>query len=189
MGIDIKIKIDLTPTQKRIMRGAVVGGVVIGALGLGLAVATPKQWKMNDPLAAADINSLGIVVKNGHPYSLRATYCGKTASTTGQVTVTNGYAGAKSQCEGVTTCGGGVGSPSAHMCTGDEILRSVQVGLTVDDGWYAAGNYANNGGNSIYDCKGWTSNSLSDDGSFWNSSQNRPAYDHCSSSDQILCCD
>ena len=41
MGIDIKINIDLSPRQRRVVRGAVVAGAVIGALGVGIAIAAP----------------------------------------------------------------------------------------------------------------------------------------------------
>jgi hypothetical protein len=41
MPIDIRIHIDLTERQKKIMRAAVVGGTVIAALGIGIAIAAP----------------------------------------------------------------------------------------------------------------------------------------------------
>jgi hypothetical protein len=58
VGIDIRIRLDLSEMQKRMIRWAVVGGAVIGALGLGIAVAGGPlhSWNPNDTLTAADLN-------------------------------------------------------------------------------------------------------------------------------------
>ena len=58
MGIDININIDLSPWQRRIVRVAVVVGAVIGALGVGIAIAAPidTTWVvMGAPLTAANL--------------------------------------------------------------------------------------------------------------------------------------
>lgn len=180
MGIDIRIHLNFTPTQRRIMRGAVVVGVVVGALGLGLAIAAPHQWKASDPLVAADLNGLGIVTKNGKQYSLGATYCGKTTGVTSGVINDGaivGYVAAKAKCEVVSDCGM---SLSAHMCTGEELIRSQALGMTIAKGWYS---------NGTYDCSGWrtTINTSNSPGApLWTEAPNA---DSCSNANAILCCD
>ena len=58
MPIDIRIQIDLSPRQKRVIRSAVVAGAVIGALGLGVAIAAPKyKFSPNDPLSSPKMNA------------------------------------------------------------------------------------------------------------------------------------
>jgi microcystin-dependent protein len=57
MPIDVRIHIDLSPRQKRLVRTAVVAGAVIGALGLGVAVATPPHTFVPDTvISAAEMN-------------------------------------------------------------------------------------------------------------------------------------
>ena len=41
MGISIHVDIELTPRQKTLVRRAVVAGAVMGALGIGIAIAAP----------------------------------------------------------------------------------------------------------------------------------------------------
>jgi hypothetical protein len=70
--------------------------------------------------------------------SIGGVYCGSTVSRTGNM---GGYAGAKALCE--TACG----DPAAHVCTDDDVLRSLQLGIAmpVDQ------RYARNQG----ECEGW----------------------------------
>lgn len=57
MAIDIRIQIDLSARQKRIIRGAVVAGSVIGALGIGVAIAMPKHtFTSGTPIKATEMN-------------------------------------------------------------------------------------------------------------------------------------
>lgn len=43
MPINVQLSVDLGPRQKRVLRAALVAGGVIGALGLGIAVAAPRH--------------------------------------------------------------------------------------------------------------------------------------------------
>jgi hypothetical protein len=49
-----------------------------------------------------------------------------------------GYSGAKAMCAASTGCGS---SSSAHMCTGEEIARSAQLGINPPTGWYSSYNW------------------------------------------------
>jgi len=132
-------------------------------------------------LVAADLNGLGIVTKNGKQYSLGATYCGQTTGVTNGFikdgAIGYGYFAAKAKCEVVSDCGM---SLSAHMCTGEELIRSQALGMTIARGWYS---------NGTYDCSGWTTTiniSNSPGGSVWSGVPNT---DSCSNANAILCCD
>jgi hypothetical protein len=104
-----------------------------------------------------------------------------TASTTGQIT--GGYAGVKGLCETACT------STSAHMCTSDEIVRTVQVGVAAPAGWYSVGLWSYNGiSNAVdSDCTSWTSNSATANGYWWTSTFSTVQL--CSMSGPVLCCD
>src|SRR5271166_5764383 len=91
MAIDIQIHIDLNERQKRIMRAAVVVGTVIGALGIGIAVAAPLQttWiATGQPVSASsllsnmnELNRRTIATNGGASYSVGATLlCGTTST-------------------------------------------------------------------------------------------------------------
>lgn len=193
MGIHIDVRIDLTPKQKKIIRAAVVTGCVIGALGVGLAVAAPHQWKSSDPLAAADLNGLNVVSYTSDAgtttsYSVGATkFCGITpVTTTGAVvyaTVT-GYPGTKRACENVASCGN---SSTAHMCTAEELVRSTQLGVPTASGWISSGTSANSGS----DCLGWTNGTINWAGAAWTISAVGPVPNtvSCNDMNPILCCD
>jgi len=62
---------------------------------------------------------------DGGWYSAGGVYCGETANLTGDV---GGYAGAKAQCGGVCKLEG-LSRSTAHMCTGDETVRTTAIGL------------------------------------------------------------
>lgn len=193
MGINIDVRIDLTPKQKKLIRAAVVTGSVIGALGVGLAVAAPHQWKASDPLAATDLNGLNVVsyttdagVKTS--YSVGATkFCGITpVTTTGAVvfaTVT-GYPGTKKACENVASCGT---SPTAHMCTTEEMVRSTQLGIPTASGWISSGVAVN----TISDCLAWTNSTINVAGAAWTITASGPVPNSvsCNAMSPILCCD
>jgi len=202
MGIDIKISIDLSPLQKRIVRFAVVSGAVVAALGVGLAMATPHQWNTNDPLKATDLNRLNVLTYTPdggttQMISVGATmYCGATSTSyTGAM---GGYEGAKAACQ--TTCA----STTAHMCTSEELIRSQAVGakLGAVTGWYASGVLwltTEPSGIITSDCGGSGTfveaytQTQSNDGAFvlrgalWQNGG--PNTDVCTDSYSIMCCD
>jgi len=156
----MRLKIDIEIPQ---WTRWLVGGIAIGlALGLGAwrvyaAVSVKTNWQPGDTLKSADINSnfqtlqdaintistniapgaKVYAITNGRKYSINATYCGSTLATTGAISQGSlvGYAAAKAACE--ATCGG---SLSAHMCSGEEIVRHVSMGgsIPTGQGWIAA---------------------------------------------------
>jgi len=123
-------------------------------------------------------------------YSVGAAFCNPTtASYTGDLKDAvagslNGYAAAKSLCQ--TACG----SLSAHMCTNDELIRTMATGGTIPvTGWYAAGIEVSGTANGclITDCNAHTDGSGSTDAYSWGPSG--PGQVYCNQSQQVLCCD
>jgi hypothetical protein len=191
-------------------RKAVIGAVGIAVFGIGIALAAPRispgtPWGASETLTATDLNDtfakVHIASANGETYSVGPTlYCGFTAPM--NVPSINGYAGAKSLCE--KTCG----SKTAHMCTGDELVRTGQLGTTLNftgasQGWYSTGtyvmvNFSNN--TVIQDCDGWTYSGTAVNGAAWTnntvlnqSGQAVPSgfvtASPCNASNPVLCCD
>jgi hypothetical protein len=116
-------------------------------------------------------------------YSLGATYCGSTPATNGQIT--GGYPGARALCQ--TACGG---SPKAHMCTNEELVRTLQTSVASSiGGWYSTGTFvgAYGTGNPVADCSGWTTNSTGFYGAQWDVGS--ASVSLCSLSQAILCCE
>jgi hypothetical protein len=131
---------------------------------------------------------------NGASYSVGATlYCGTSPSSyTGNITYNNGqpltgYFAAKAICQTSSGCGS---SLTAHMCTGEELVRSASLGTSLPSGvWYSSGAAAQVPSGYVGDCNGWTSTANA--GSEWTagSSPNGPDYQNCSVSQPIACCD
>jgi microcystin-dependent protein len=60
MAIDIRVHIELTERQKRVMRAGIVGGTVIASLGIGVAIAMPidTSWITSGaPVSASSLAS------------------------------------------------------------------------------------------------------------------------------------
>jgi hypothetical protein len=144
---------------------------------------TLSATKLNGAFADADrrLVQLESRVDNAGHYSVGAVFCGATlGSTTGDMSGLGGdkgYAGAKTACQ--TTCDK---SPTAHMCTSDEVVRSAALAIAMKAGWYATGEpYAS-------DCAGFTSATVS--GTAWHIAPvASPALTSCSLSLPVLCCD
>jgi hypothetical protein len=200
MPIDIRIRIDLSPRQKRVMRAAVVGGTVIAALGLGVALATvPNSFSsgqsvsansMNQNFTYLDSKARFVAALDGGQYSVGAThFCGiGPTNTTGAISYSGmtGYAGAKAICAAATGCGP---SATAHMCTGEELARSAQLGITPPTGWYSTYTWlitsgAGGAASVQSDCIGWTSTTAM--GALGGAG---PTVAACSTSEPVLCCD
>ncbi len=102
---------------------------------------------------STQLNSATVTV-NGKISSISlGTYCGISSITTGNM---GGFTGAKALC--VTACG----NANAHMCSGHEMIVSLQMGLSIPSNvWFMAGISSDiNGITGIQqDCLGWTSNS------------------------------
>jgi hypothetical protein len=184
--------IELSPAAKRMLVLAIAGTIVC-ATTLRADANVPNTFSAGDLLSAqklnanfADIDSWRghpVVTVGGSQFSVGAAYCGLSAPTTGQVTsgMKQSYAAAKALCE--TTCA----SPSAHMCTSEEIVRSMSAGVVepaTKSSWYSAG-FAPSGSNT-YDCSMWTGTTAF--GPLW-------AYGTtielggCSSAYPLACCD
>lgn len=110
--------------------------------------------------------------------SVNAGYCGSTSSpyTASQV---GGYAGAKAKCQ--AACG----KTTAHICSGDEMVRSVGAGSTVtgSDGWISSPISPRN------DCAGFTWTGSSDVGTAWSTTAKYATAANCTDSRPVLCCD
>lgn len=185
------MKIHVTASGAR--RLLIVGSTLIVLGTAAVCLATPHTFSKGDLLTAADLNNLAVVAntKNGKTYSRGALFVKATPMTApdgGAISYngdikgssSNGYVNAKALCE--TT----VGSPSAHMCTGDELVRSEQLGITVPNGWYAAGAWHYNPSGEGT-CSGWISSNSSDSGSYWNNGA--PGSASCAAGSRVLCCD
>jgi hypothetical protein len=118
-----------------------------------------------------------IVRSGGRQISVGGIYCGYTAGMTASL---GGYAGAKALCQ--TVCG----DPAAHMCTGDEVERSAQLG-GVGFGWFSAGVATAVSGVSALadDCQGWTSSAATSYGHVF---MDRPYAVPCSMTYGVACC-
>lgn len=124
-------------------------------------------------------------------YSLVASYCGSTsilyngdlqAAVPGSP---NGYAAAKTLCEGVAGCG-----LTAHMCTSEEIIRETATGGAVPSGWNSTGvlsmSYPTPGFHRWTDCVGWKTSSGTEWGNVWTGSD--PYGETCNVPKNVLCC-
>lgn len=166
--------------RKLLLRFGLPIALVLGSGALAYA-NVPKVWNVGDPLKAADLNG-NFSALDKRVAALEDPYCGVTnipvAGTLG------GYAGAKATC--VSTCNN---SPTAHMCMGEELVRSQSLGKVIPQGWYSTGVLAPQTapGAPINDCVGWTVSDASNAGGTW--SQNRPSAQGCNAPDPILCCD
>lgn len=203
MQINIQlVALDLSPRQKRIIRHGVVAGAVIAALGVGMALAAPidTTWiGPNKPVTSTDLkgdldglqaqisSGRAVVMINGKSMSVGATvYKANTTSTYTGAQV-GGYAGGKALCETA------VSSPSAHMCTPQEVLRSAAVGITPPPtpGWLSTGiisDVATNPASTLNDCTGFTSAAQSSSGQVVGNSW-APSEVRCVFAQQVLCCD
>jgi hypothetical protein len=110
--------------------------------------------KLNEKLSALelalqDARPVYANPETGDQYSLDASYCDSSLPTSGDL---NGYTGAKALCE--TECG----SPTAHMCTVQEMIRYHETGgLVTAHGWVSHGmDHPDGWTNPNADCTGWT---------------------------------
>lgn len=208
----------LPPLEHRLLR-VVILLCILGASGR--ADAALKEFEDNQVLTADDLNqnfeevdtrvsSLTaavealqkrldaieetdprLVIERGESqYSLGATLCGLGPFTSGQIT--GGYSGAKALCE--QACGG---SPTAHMCSTDEMVRSEQMGISpefvdTDAAWISTGVFASEGDPDadvplLFDCAGWSNNTNEQSGVLWKAG--RPGINFCAGEYPIACCD
>jgi hypothetical protein len=145
---------------------------------------------------AATTASRHVVTGPAGSVSVDGTYCGSTAASTGVATsgALLGFAATHALCAGVATC-----SPTAHLCSYDELVTSVVVGRAADrDGWMngSAGWGQSSTGAYYTDCDGWRLGATTTLGSEWIADNTGavvadalPASRSCNTSLPFLCCD
>jgi len=178
--IRIEILVDRVVLRRALVIGGAVG-LVAGAMGLGHVKRAAASTEPQATAAAKlenRVKALEDQVTLKGTYSANATLCGASAaSSQGNL---GGYAGAKAICS--SACG----TPTAHMCQIDELVRSRAVGKALTPGWYATGT-VDYFGSSLIDCVGYTDASAPLGPSF--SIQFGFSYSSCNVSQPVLCCD
>jgi hypothetical protein len=206
--MEIRIVIDAPKGWRR--RVLLLGGALVGLIGVPavIAHAYDTSWIVSGgPVSAsslaanlneaqsriAALESFRATVTADGGYPVGATYCGVTASvvTGGGI---GGYAAARSLCQTASGC-----NSTAHMCTGDELARSVALGhsptvVGSGGGWYASGSYSPGGANpATDDCNGWLEGASNFWGACWvynpGNNQNGPSACSCASSVPVICCE
>lgn len=140
--------------------------------------------------ARARLGAVPYALEASHAAAVRQTapnWCGVTASSlTGNL---GGYQGAQVLC--AATCGG---SSTAHMCSGAELVRNIQIAnwpaaFGGGNVWYASGVTMDTRVSGFYtsDCGGYTDASANTHGSIWGTAAPNEA--QCSATHQIVCCD
>ena len=109
-------------------------------------------------------------------------YTGKiTDATSGAV----GYLATKLICQGICS------SPTAHMCNGQELVSSEELGINIPPAyqmWYSSGGWSSQtSGTQVDDCRGWTAEDSSVAGQFWGGYPGGTFT--CANTFQIACCD
>jgi len=110
----------------------------------------------------------------------------------GSGVVLAGYRAGKKACEVA------LDSPTAHMCTSQEMVLSAQMGVSPDEWmWVSTGNrevYTNSMGMTanVRDCHSWTMDQHAEGdvallGRYWK--QGVPSHTYCSNAHPIACCD
>ncbi len=163
------------------------------------ASGVPNTFSANQTLSASQMNAnfaaATTLAYDGGAYSVGATQvvgvtAAKTPGDMSGFTFGTGYAAARQACQ--------FSFPSrqtVHMCTSEELVRSVQAGGTVPaQGWYSTGVYWEvttiNPAQAVGDCNGWTTGSGTVQGYEWLTSPYQgPVINACSNTFPILCCD
>lgn len=147
--------------------------------------AVPFATKANQANRVIFSGDAGVVTSDG-------LYCGQSPTdTTGAISSGPliGYRAAKQICQ--ATCN----SPSAHMCSINEIIRSHEVRIPLQDGWVKSGHYVLPGvSNTRTDCDAFkVGTSTGPAGNYlgygWDNGQEGVGTAPCSAMLRILCCD
>jgi hypothetical protein len=156
--------------------GTVPFGRVTDPPDIAALQARVAKLEMQQPVYVNPVTSI--------KYSTSGSYCSHTAPTTGLLFDGGlmGYPAAKHLCEQACM------SPTAHMCTGEELSRHLQTGGTAppSPGWYAAGVAGDYLGGTISDCSGFTSSLATQYGMLF---QAMPLPGSCGVAQPIHCCD
>ena len=139
------------------------GGVLAG----GIAIGVPHDFAATQPVSAAQMNANFQALEAKFAALQNPRQCGFTAETLGRVSNglgDVGYPAIKSLC--VQACG----SPTAHGCRADEIVRIAEAKGAISPGWYESGVWSGADGSfssASNDCKGWTSSDSTLVGAYW----------------------
>jgi hypothetical protein len=172
---------------ERVSIVAIVTAGLVAGVSVTVGAAPVPQFVSGQPLTATELNALVDAVnsplaENGAlSYSAQAIYCEASMPVTGDV---GGYQGAKALCE--DTCG----SASAHVCTADELLRSLGLGVelpSVTNYRFATGITWGGTAGQQADCRAFSQATEAYGGAVW-------SVDHfditgCSTAYPMLCCD
>lgn len=211
----VDLEISKAAKRKALVVGIPTAMLLMGGVALATVPHTFTNGEvlnasdLNDDLSGLDTRVTAVETKRptktvgGVSYSLDAVYCGKTAATTGAVTsgVLSGWPATKALCESACS------SPSAHLCTGDELSRSAQLGVHTENGAYGSGDayYAVSSSTTTlgnFDCMGFTNGTstafnanMANYWPFWFGTGNAtfpnvPApVNTCDQMQPLLCCD
>jgi hypothetical protein len=192
--MQLSIVLSAATTKRLALLGVTATLLLVGTT----AYAEFTQFKPTEKLTAEQLNASFTTLQTGiadsrvaavgtKKFSLGATYRKPTDAVPGGFqSGGNGYASAKSRCEVQ------LASETAHMCTGEELTRSRQLGIEVSSGWYTSGAYFFDGPNSAasHECSGWTSSAGGKLAPRWDAEgEHGPSIGSCSDSHPILCCD
>jgi hypothetical protein len=190
----IHIEFEISPRAKRLLKIGVPAAVLL--VGSVAVANVPNTFKDGDALSAQTMNDNFVALDTrltnlealtarqtaDGGYSLGATFCGATGQTKGDLSglpaAGSGYAKARAQCQ--TTCS----SPTAHMCTAEELIRSAALGKTIGGGWYSTGT---NVTGVILDCNDWTEGT--DPNVFGPAWSTGASDDRCTYTHAVACCD
>lgn len=186
----VHIEFELPRWSKRVIA---IGApfVVLGLLAV-VVVAAPKQWTGGDPLKAVDLNGLNVLDAGANGvYSVGATtFCNASSPTVGAA---GGYPAMKALCQ--TACG----SSTAHVCSPEEVSRSLQLGLehtklpSTLPAWYWISTGAvstASGSTNLADCDGWRNNNAAGAQLTIDSNGHAyPGFGTCSPMIPAACCD
>jgi hypothetical protein len=192
------VDLEIPPPMKRRLIVTSVSLAVFGLGAIAFAAAVPNVFQDQDLLSASAMNANFAAVTqaqaNGRVYSVGPTlYCGATVPTQGDLrdlsTPAQSYPKTKGACEGACN------SPSAHMCTFDEVERSVALGVDVARGWFVQGlgGQGRSSAGASSDCFGFTTAFPNVSGASWAVDENNvvwgPGGTTCDQSLPLLCCD
>lgn len=129
-----------------------------GAAGLQGIDGPPGPAGAPGPTGPTEVSVGGGVSR----ISTNAVFCGTSAPTIGvfPVVYISGVGTVSGTRSGKLMCEQACSSPAAHMCSGDEYLRSAQLNLLPSLSgtyWLATGSYSPDGSATVRDCLGWTS--------------------------------
>lgn len=182
-----KVKIEMTKIRKRRISLFLLSVVLVPITVWATAITKPYTFTSGTSAVAAEVNANfdALFTKvNALDAKLEkglGTYCGSTASTSGNL---GGYTGAKGLC--ATACG----NANAHMCTSNELSISRQFGITVPNAlaWYSSFVRADASSNAAADCAAWTDATAGNFGAVIALSPQNPGMTNCNTSLPVLCC-